>query len=111
MTDCVFCGDDHYPQGDNTDGSTNGNIKLCFDSGRSYEVPDNICHLILAHDYQPPTSLIGDVMNSRHTFVEPANVCKTTIVVEVDENYPLGAVPIAFPYRLQEIVKAVLANQ
>lgn len=117
---CEFCGNDQYPQPGQSDrdiwdlvgtGESTGNVTLTFDSGRSYVVPDNICHHVIAHEYQPSTSLIGDVMNARYVFGGVANTYGSTDIVVIDENYPQGAVPPAFPWRLKEIVVEACRNR
>ncbi len=103
---CKFCDNDHYPQ--NLDEATDSNeyrkIILCFSSGRSYIVPDNLPHLIISHEFQPMTCFIGDVMNSRFVPRHLSSNQGEPIPIIVGQDYPMGAVPATVPYRLKDFI-------
>jgi hypothetical protein len=106
---CKFCGDDHYPQGtDNLGANLEGVVTLTFDSGRTYSVPVNLDHFIINHELQPPASLIGDLMNSRYVETGVIHAQGRPVVVKVDEDYQMGGVPAAAPYRLRDAIKAAV---
>lgn len=107
---CVFCGDERYPQGDPTGKDIGGVVSLTFDSGRRYVVPSNLDHLILAHGFQPPASLVGDLMNSRQVSDEYIQAQGRPIEVKVGRDYPMGGVPSAAPYRLREYIKISMSR-
>lgn len=109
---CPFCGNDHYPQGDKTGKDLEGVVTISFDSGRKYCVPINLDHFIIAHDYKPLNSLVGDLMNSRHIMDGAIHAEGGDLVnVVVGEDYPMGGVPVTAPYRLREYIKTVLRSQ
>lgn len=105
--DCKFCNDDHYPQGDMFGSELTGRVIINYDSGMSYDIPANLPHLIVAHSYQPPRSLITDVMNSRQVTTEMVGAVGKTVKVELDEYYSMGQVPLALPSRLYNQIKRV----
>jgi hypothetical protein len=105
---CQFCGNDHYPQGDTTGKDLEGIVTLTFDSGRTYKVPANLDHFIIAHEYQPPGSLVGDLMNARYVAEGMIHTQGRPVVISIDEMYPMGGVPTAAPYRLRDYIKAAM---
>jgi hypothetical protein len=107
-TQCAFCGKAHYPQGPAVGNGPKYKVQLSFDSGRVYIIPDNLDHMVLAHEFQPSHAFVGDVMNARLVPEGLAQAHGKPVVIEADENYPIGTVPPAFPYRLQDIIQKAL---
>jgi hypothetical protein len=110
MSECRFCNNDHYSQNGPAVEENAAEVILFFDSGRSYRIPAALPHLILAHDFKPPSSLVGDVMNSRH-MINPATRQGKPYPIDVTEDFDMGGVPPAVPYRLMEFIKATSPSE
>jgi hypothetical protein len=94
--------------------SSSGDVRLTFDSGRIWIMPDMILHYVADHHWLPPEDFIHDIMHATYV-VGKRSQTKSPAPPPIPVGYVKGEfvsgdVPEGFVEKLQSLMQAAADN-
>lgn len=88
--------------------TSSGDVRLAFDSGRTWQVPDMILHYVADHGFQPDPFFVHDVLHATLSAggrMQAKSAAPPIRVGYLSGNFPRGAVNETFFLRLWQVMR------